>query len=87
VLALQNANANTSSHRSIIEVDLGIICACIPTIKPLFNRKFTEKKTTAASYSADSNNTIGSRSKTQSRTKTTSTMSLDEYPLTNLGDD
>lgn len=27
---------------SLIEVDLGIMCACIPTVKPLFTRKGTK---------------------------------------------
>jgi len=38
---------------SIVEVDLGVICACIPTLKPLFskNGKNASTKATASSHS------------------------------------
>jgi hypothetical protein len=78
----QDHNANILSYRSLVEVDLGIICACIPTIKPLFNQKSVERKAAAVTGVANSDNIIGSRSKMQSRTN-----SLDEYPLTEIEDD
>ncbi|KAF2692082.1 hypothetical protein K458DRAFT_9667 [Lentithecium fluviatile CBS 122367] len=70
---------------SILEVDLGVICACIPTVKPLFKRKPTAKRSYTASYSGGRRSGTGFRSKPQTLTgKTTSTRSLDEYPLTNI---
>ncbi|KAF2013081.1 hypothetical protein BU24DRAFT_264076 [Aaosphaeria arxii CBS 175.79] len=66
---------------SLVEVNIGIICACIPTIKPLFNRNAKIQSTIAV----DSDNSR-TRSKTRSKRSETDNdtlaISLDEYPLT-----
>ncbi|KAF2733121.1 hypothetical protein EJ04DRAFT_565396 [Polyplosphaeria fusca] len=67
-------------RRSILEVNLGIVCACIPTIKPLFWGRKT-KVTSVTAYSANRTKTTGIRSKKQASDNTTSNISLDEYPL------
>ncbi|KAF2105408.1 hypothetical protein BDV96DRAFT_655617 [Lophiotrema nucula] len=66
---------------SIVEVNLGIICACIPTLKPLFSSR--PKQATFGSSSNPLDKPSGRRYLTGALSLTTKiTGSLDEFPLT-----